>query len=272
MTLIINAITPRYCLQVADTRLTNANDGSLFDDDAIKTTVVYCTNAIVVISYTGLAFLDNIRTDKWVVEQLIKFKSWEKNLKEVLDYLQEVAIKQFSKVKIPNKHHSFSITGWYQGQSSIKPFFASITNCEDKNMAFIKKPLDHFEVRILTLRMGAESLAKTHAVVIQGTEAATTEKYFDRKLRKSIKETITNNSKNEEEIIKDIGGFLRIAASHKYYGKYISKKCVSVYFNVGGETPTARYHSPNGSSKEHAPNLVSKGYSLVGFEIERVIK
>lgn len=52
--------------QVSDTRLTKPN-GDLFNDFSIKTTLISCRNAFISISYTGIAYLGNLRTDEWLV-------------------------------------------------------------------------------------------------------------------------------------------------------------------------------------------------------------
>lgn len=57
------------------------------------------------------------------------------------------------------------------------PTIGLITNCEDENFKFLDVPLDHFEVRTLTLKKDAK-LNKSYALCINGMESATKEKYF----------------------------------------------------------------------------------------------
>src|SRR5689334_10815609 len=69
MTLILTRASKDFVLQVTDRLVTQGM--SEFDSLANKN-IVYCArNAIVAIAYTGFAFLGDIPTDQWVVEQLI---------------------------------------------------------------------------------------------------------------------------------------------------------------------------------------------------------
>jgi hypothetical protein len=76
MTLIITTATKDFVFQVADTQLTNPN-GTVYSDKLVKTTIVHCSDAKLLVSYTGLAFINNIRTDIWLVGELKASKIWE---------------------------------------------------------------------------------------------------------------------------------------------------------------------------------------------------
>jgi len=68
MTLILGQASRDYVLQVTDRLVTKGNRP--FDPLANKN-IVYCArNALVAIGFTGIAFLGDIPTDQWIVEQL----------------------------------------------------------------------------------------------------------------------------------------------------------------------------------------------------------
>jgi hypothetical protein len=91
MTFIISAGTKNIALQVADTRVTSATDGTLIDDSSIKTTVVHGKDAKLILSFTGLASVDGMKTDQWIVAKLNKFKAWERVFQEIMDHLRDEA-------------------------------------------------------------------------------------------------------------------------------------------------------------------------------------
>ena len=87
MTFIISAATKNAVFQIADTRLTTP-DGSLFDDEAVKTVIVHCYDAKLSISYSGMALINGKRTDQWIEDKLTKFKAWHKVFQEIVEFMK----------------------------------------------------------------------------------------------------------------------------------------------------------------------------------------
>ena len=75
MTLILSFTTRRDVIQVVDrlVSMSKRTDKKLrpFDPQSNKTLVYAARDAVVVISYTGLAYLDNMPTDQWIAQTLI---------------------------------------------------------------------------------------------------------------------------------------------------------------------------------------------------------
>lgn len=69
MTLILMRASEDYVTQAVD-RLVTYQNGGEFDPRSNKAVVYACSDAIVSITYTGIAFLGNIPTDQWLVEQI----------------------------------------------------------------------------------------------------------------------------------------------------------------------------------------------------------
>jgi hypothetical protein len=88
MTFIVAASTDEFAMQVADTLLTNP-DGSKYADKLVKTTIIHCRDAKLLISYTGLAIIDGVRTDKWLVARLNEFEASRKVFVEIGRFLAE---------------------------------------------------------------------------------------------------------------------------------------------------------------------------------------
>jgi hypothetical protein len=264
MTLIISAVTSKKMYQVSDTRLTR--NGDLYNDYSIKTTLVACKNAFISISYTGLAYLDNLRTDEWLVKILSDFHAWDKTLIEIAEHIKSAATIEFKKINNQILCHSFVIIGYFVNAKCIaSPTIGLITNCEDENFKSLNVPLDHFEIRTLTLKKDAK-LNESYALCINGMEPATKEEYFRKQLHEFISNKLNNNT-DFNDVIKDLVELVRIAASHEKYGKYLNKYCVSVYFEIGNPVVNASYHNLDNKKISYLPNFITKkGLTFTGIE------
>ena len=69
MTLILVRASEHYITHTVD-RLVTAETGGEFDPKSNKSIVYACRDGIVSLAYTGIAFLGNIPTDQWLVEQI----------------------------------------------------------------------------------------------------------------------------------------------------------------------------------------------------------
>ena len=66
MTLVISVATPGYGLHVSDRLVSRA--GAPYDALSNKTVVFRATDGLIVLGYTGAAFLDKIPTDTWIAD------------------------------------------------------------------------------------------------------------------------------------------------------------------------------------------------------------
>lgn len=69
MTLILSMASNQFCMQVGD-RLTTLPDGRKFNDTANKQIIFVSNNAISLISYSGLSYINGFSTDLWISEVL----------------------------------------------------------------------------------------------------------------------------------------------------------------------------------------------------------
>ena len=266
MTLIISAFAAKKMYQVTNTRLTK--NGDLYDDYSIKTTLLECKNAVISISYTGIAYLGNLRTDEWLVKILSDFKAWGKGLKEVAEHIRNVANIEFRKINYKMKYHTFVIAGWFVGKRKIaEPTYGVITNCKDDNFSISDAPLDHFEIRTRVLKEGAKlNRNRGLGLSIEGMDLVIKERYFRKQLEKFISNKLNDNT-DHNEVIKDLVRFIRMAASHKEYGKYINRYCVSIYLEVGSKRVITSYHNLDNKKISFTPNIITKsGLTFTGIE------
>jgi hypothetical protein len=72
VTLVLTAACPGFVVQVADRRLTLSNRPSAapYDEFANKTVVYRPTDGVVTMGYSGLAYIDGLPTDEWLVQVL----------------------------------------------------------------------------------------------------------------------------------------------------------------------------------------------------------
>jgi hypothetical protein len=68
MTLIVEALDPRYAIQISDRRLTS--NGVLITDEANKSLTFHCADGRFIVGYTGLARLANFNTMDWLLASL----------------------------------------------------------------------------------------------------------------------------------------------------------------------------------------------------------
>jgi len=68
MTLVLSQISRLFVLQVSDRLLTRGKEP--FDPIANKNVLYVGTNGVISLGYTGVAFLNAIPTDQWIVEKL----------------------------------------------------------------------------------------------------------------------------------------------------------------------------------------------------------
>ena len=69
VTSVLSLATPAFAVHVADRQLSLA--GASWDRAANKTVVFGASDAVVVIGYTGVAFVRGKPTDHWIVEKLL---------------------------------------------------------------------------------------------------------------------------------------------------------------------------------------------------------
>jgi hypothetical protein len=130
MTFIITAASKHLTTQIADMLLTKP-DGTFYSDNVVKTTIVHCENAKVAISYSGLAFIDGKRTDKWLVVQR---NQRIREASSIVESLRSALTQALTRNKPLSEFGlSLDITGLvYSGRCGIRaPAIAVILNCQE---------------------------------------------------------------------------------------------------------------------------------------------
>ena len=71
MTVVLSLTSNRYILHVSDRLLTDSHNRKPLDPLANKTIILFARDAVAVVGYTGIAYVDHRPTDEWLAEQLI---------------------------------------------------------------------------------------------------------------------------------------------------------------------------------------------------------
>lgn len=71
MTLAIADVGYEYVLHVSDRLVTIQGTGTVHDEAANKAVIYNARDAIVTVSYSGLAYIDDLHTDHWIASQLL---------------------------------------------------------------------------------------------------------------------------------------------------------------------------------------------------------
>ncbi|MFC4555404.1 hypothetical protein [Georgenia faecalis] len=147
MTLVMSYICDRFALQVSDRRLSRG--GSPLPDEYNKA-VVWCAHALV--GYTGFAFVDRRQrspqdqVDEWIVETLFR----RKNIREVMQALEQEAPTWVNAMPGPWRPQAFSLVGWApQPDATVRPFAGLVSNFHGERGEIRATSTEEFSRRVV---------------------------------------------------------------------------------------------------------------------------
>jgi hypothetical protein len=147
MTLVLSCITPDFVVQVSDRRLTKL-DGSL-DDDETNKAVLFLGH--FVFAYTGLAYVGQTRTDRWLVDRLASaFQQSKPNIGAAIGIIATEASQAFQRISgRERKRHEFVAVGWGTFQAEpdrLRPSILRLSNTLDETGNWLPQAKRHFEL------------------------------------------------------------------------------------------------------------------------------
>jgi hypothetical protein len=256
MTFIISAATRAIALQVADTRVTRATDGAVVNDLSIKTTVLHCRDAKLIISFTGLASINGRKTAKWIEEKLVQFRAWEKVFQETMDYLKDEATNALSGDKNLERHGlEIVVIGLgHSPNGTRQPAIALITNLSEPvasrnqfqvvdsiGRPFSRYILDPVEVRHY---VGVSGAIRPPKLMINGLR---------RKLEKQLRQLPEGS--NPKPVLDRLVAMLRLhRQDHPRLSQVIGSHCVAVAI-MSDFTVVSGSYGPRGG-KLLLPNII----------------
>jgi hypothetical protein len=230
MTFIISAATRNIALQVADTRLTRVADGTIKDDLSIKTTVLHCRDAKLIISFTGLASINGKRTNKWIEEKLVQFRAWEKVFQETMDYLRDEATNALSRDKNLEKHGlEIVVIGLgFSPAGTRQPAIALITNSSEpqvsRNQFVDVDPIGRPFIRYIR-----GPIVDRHYIGISGATGG--RKLIINGLRRKLEKQLRQSPEgaNPRQLLDRLVAILRLhKQDHPQLNQVIGSHCVAV--------------------------------------------
>ena len=130
MTLNVFAANYWYAVQVSDRRLTL--NGQPWDDDSNKCVVFMCRDAIVAITYTGLAYIGDLPTDAWIAGVLEANHLPHRTIGWSIRVLCAAATQAFNDGSVPQSDLDSELTilvaGWQRRRHICQSYAWTITN------------------------------------------------------------------------------------------------------------------------------------------------
>jgi hypothetical protein len=235
-------------IQVSDRRLTRV-DGTLHDDSANKAVCIACRNAAFSVAYTGLARVQNRRTDIWLADYFTASNAGSKGYPELMQDWQRAASSAFRNLG-PHRRVTFSMVGF----CPRGPFAAHLSNFEDSDGSPLTTIDDDFRTGYWV--RNSEPLKKL-AFSVYGTDQSISETIRDTAVPKIRKAFI---SATEEQLTTLFVQLIRGAAEHPRFGHVIGRDCMSVICDPIGNF-RAKYHPDKLSSTIYSPHFITSGFS-----------
>jgi hypothetical protein len=259
MTLIISALDSKFVVQVSDRRLTRT-DGRLLDDFANKAICVVCVDAVFSIAYTGLANINNKKTDEWLTDYLASINVGELTVYDIIKKLRKRLESTFLSFKHIGSARALTLV--VAGFASRGVFAGQLSNIEGddaRRMSNIDDRFhEHFWVRDTTPM-------KEMFLIVHGAEQAILQTSI-----KSIRKIARRGSAvDSRRTVAPLVRLIRRAASDPKQGHVIGKNCMSVITHPAGQFD-CRYHPDKASPISYAPNLIVPGRVYKGIEMSQV--
>lgn len=252
MTLIISAITPYRVIQSSDRQLTNIVTKKPHPIPANKTIVVTCKDAMFAVSYTGLAYIGSVPTDKWLHEYLTNINAGNLEYLEILERIKIFSTQTFLKIKSEDKRITFAFAGYHRGL----PFRGGVSNMELETGEYTA-----LMGQFVSWSKSLVSKKKSVVIVIHGRDDIANMSVW-----KHIKSSGRKIMYQEdgEACVNEIVDLIRAASRMPNSG--IGVDCVSVML-VPNKPMELRYHPKTPSVKLIAPHIIQPNISFKDIEV-----
>ncbi len=248
MTLIITCLADDAVVQVADRRLT-LPDGTIFSEHANKTICVTCSDALIAISYTGLARLDgyDLPTDHWIVDTLAESHAATRRFPELMDILQERLNANFHGLKHLGNQRGLTVAIGGVGPPGV--FSASLSNQEDSAGNWLPQVADTFRADYWF--RNDKPMHKLDCMV-HGADSTVGDALRD--VIERIRVRFLHRSPKER--IRVFVQVIRLAANDAKFGWRVGKDCLGVSVSpVDGFETT--YHDLGAGPVQYLPHYVA---------------
>ena len=212
MTLIASVVTHDYAVQVSDRRVTRLKPFEVVNDLTPNTTVAL--GGSVVVGYSGLAVLGNpIEATHRVITEIFS-KAHAAPAGQLISWLASQIEERMNATPAPPevKQLALSGVGFARDSKSVRrPVYFSISNCLDKQGAWLPQPRPHFSGTVVSL-----PTTSTHRLAHIG---ATLDRDVRRKLERDVNRAVAR-SKGPSAIVRLLIQLIRgVADQNRGVGK-----------------------------------------------------
>ena len=262
MTFIVAVSNDEVAIHVADTLLTNP-DGSFHADELVKTTIVHCRDAKLLLSYTGLAILDSTRTDKWLVACLRKFNAPTKVFNEIVQFITKCLNESLSRnPALRSAGLTLVINGLGLSPSGEHQQAIALVSNRHKP---IPKRNDFAEVDPKNTPFS--SFFRSPPTWYMAVHGAVSEQLnIGGHRRKIIEDLKAVNTQDEmKKLLDSLVAMLRLQRTDPKLGKLIGDDCTAVA--ISKDYKSFSYFYSRNSTVQRFPNIVRPEGTIEDFEI-----
>ncbi len=267
MTLILTVATHDKVVQASDRRLVKTS-GSLVTDNANKNIIVIGNDSRFVISYTGLANVNQMRTDVFLARFLVDIKAGQMNLeaiqKNLLKYLTNTFLK-ITNINSQNKRLTVVLSGFHFSS----PFYMIVSNFESLDPIEIKNLADpEFHSQYYLKKKNRK---KALIFGVNGREEAMVKPLW--KKFRHLHKTQFFYHNDSKTIAKKLVWLIRKSSETKMHGDFISKSCMTVILHnsLKEEVQVEEYKDGNNSTIL-IPHLITPTVSFIEGEIDHILQ
>ena len=277
MTLILTIIHQNKTIQVSDCRLTLQRE--VCDREAIKAVGIVCGNAQFCIGYTGIASIEGLRTDYWLVEKACEI--FESGHYGVRSFEWELAVRaekampglMYEGRRVGNRYKQLMLVlaGFDQGPNGprSKPFITTISNTKYRGIGIPADVDPIFTINSQTLKPWLHDGEHTGSIV-GAIDAIMAEDEYARKTRRELvrvqrlmRRVDLGHVPSGQTTVDELVSVLRRASEHPKYGWPIGRDCLSVVIRLNASTMPVYQHVEGDVAAKLLPHLVTSQYKVV---------
>lgn len=260
MTLDIAIANYWYVIQAADRRLTL--DGRPWDDSANKCVVFGCRDAILSITYTGLAYIGELPTDIWIANTLAANNLQFRDMGFAVDTLRQAATRVFTQDIPPadrGAEHTFLVAGWHWKRKRVRSYIWWITNRD----VTVPQPVvaDRFIKGWLRSREDA-GIGEGKGGCAVGARAA---------LEPTSWRTLCDSISGERDasvLVEKLASVIRSSSQHPDFGHLIGTDClVAILPRPGTGDVRCEFHPQATSAVAFTPAIVTPNVYSPSLEL-----
>lgn len=249
MTQLIALANNRYSILLADRRITV--DGKPVEDEFNKVCVLFCYDARVAISFTGLATYEVFNTSDWLVDTLSEIGDQTEAFAEMLSALAQRAQRKFKDAPVKDRRLTFLITGFVYWELEPRPIAYVLSNFSNTG-----SQVDEFVLR---------TIAPSDALIV---EVAGAIDELPPAVETSLRKLLASDLDPSSVLRFSVKQLQNIASDGKSSGLVGTQSNSAIIPALPNTTITTTYHSAFNAHMAYGCNVVfTRGMRVYGTEV-----